>query len=506
MITRRNTSVFPASLLLVALTLISVVPNTGFRSPPRYDGAGYAVLGWSLSEGLGYREGSHPASPPHTHFPPVYPLVLAGLYRIGGTSFVAAHALSVAFTVAATVAFWCWFRRIYSFRIAILLGSALAINWTWGRTGGSIQSEPLYCLLSALALLAARGPNANRMRRGLLLGFLFAASVLTRHVGVCLATAIVLDMLLRRRVALAVVTLITTSVCLVPWLAWLHRVGRGSQASLFEFDGLLSLLGHQLLFYTRRMPDQLLGPFVEIATVYVNRPLVATLFTGGAVAFTAIVARGWWRTLHFPGRRLAGLVPFCTLLLLLAWPFTEAGRFLIPLVPFLLVGALEGFSGLFRRLRLRHPRRRAAWLILILSLPYPVYAIATRRAEAQRSTHRDFDAACAWITHHGTTPGPILTHYPADLFWQTGRKAMETGTQDPRSIRRLIDQYGVAYLLVDENPFTNAPADPLSRFIVSQSDCVRLAWGPQGAVSVYRVIAPAHEGQAESASPSRAMP
>lgn len=490
MSTRRNGSVFPAGLLLVVLALASVIPSTGFRSPPRYDGAGYAVLGWSLSEGLGYREGSHPATPPHTHFPPVYPLVLAGLYRTSGTSFAAVHALSVAFTVAATIAFWCWFRRIYPSRIAILLGSALAINWTWGRTGGSIQSEPLYCLLSALALLVTRGPRANRTQRGLLVGFLLATSILTRHVGVCLAAAIALDMLLRRRVALAVVTLATTSACLVPWLAWLHHVGRGSQASLFEFAGLPSLLGHQFLFYTRRIPDQLLGPFVEIATVYLNRPLVSTLFTSGAVAFTAIVALGWWRTLHSPRRRLAGLVPFCTLLLLLAWPFTEAGRFLIPLVPFLLVGALEGLSGLFRRLCLKHPRRRAAWLILILSLPYPLYAIATRRAEAQRRTHRDFDAACTWIAHSGTTPGPILTHYPADLFWQTGRKAMEASTQDPKSICRLIDQYGVAYLLIDENPFTNAPADPLSRFIVSQSGRVRLAWGPQGAVSVYRVIAP----------------
>ncbi|WP_406700424.1 glycosyltransferase family 39 protein [Singulisphaera sp. Ch08] len=479
------------SLILLAMTLSSVFPNTGFRSPPRHDGAGYAVLGWSLASGLGYREGSHPATPPHTHFPPVYPLVLSGLYRIAGASFTAAHALSVAFTVAATIASWYWFRRLYPSGIALALGSALAVNWSWGRMGGAIQSEPLYCLLSVLTLLVASGARANRPQQGILLGLLVAASILTRHVGVCLAAAVVLDMLLRRRVVLAVVTLVTTSICLVPWLAWLHRVGHGSQASLFEFAGLPSLLGRQLLFYTRRIPDQLLGPFVEIATVYVNRPLISALATSGAIAFTAIVALGWWRTLHSKRRRLAGLVPSCTLLLLLAWPFTEAGRFLIPLVPVLLIGAVEGGSELFRHLRIRHPRKWAAWFLLILSLPYPLYAIATGRAEAQRRTYRDFDAACAWIAHTAPTPGPILTHYPADLYWQTGRRALETSTEDPDSIDRLIDQYGVAYLLIDENPFTNAGADPLSRFVASQRNRVQLAWGPQGAVSVYRVIAPA---------------
>lgn len=478
---------FRTSLLLAALALASVVPNTGFRSPPRHDGAGYAVLGWSLSKGLGYREGSHPATPPHTHFPPFYPLILAGLFQVNGASLIAAHGLSVACTVAATIAFWCWLRQFYPSRIACLVGSALAINWTWGRIGGSLLSEPLFCLLSALALLATRGARTDQPQRGLVLGVLLAACLLTRHVGVCLVGAVVFDLLLRRRLAVTAVSLVTSLVCLLPWLTWLQRVGRGSQANLFEVEGLVSLVGHQLLFYLRRIPDQLVGPFVEIATVYVKRPQVSAVFTIGAIAFTLLVTLGWCRTLTRRRQRLAGLVPLGTLTLLLLWPFTEAGRFLIPLVPFLLVGAVEGLTLLLRRLRFRHPRRQAAWLILIISLPYPLYAIATQRAEAQRNTYRDFDAACAWIARNASTPGPILTHYAADLFWQTGKKALATEGEDLPSIDRLITQYGVAYLLIDENPFTNAPLDPLSRYVAARPGHVRLVWGPRGAVTIYAV-------------------
>jgi len=46
-----------------------------------------------------------------------------------------------------------------------------------------------------------------------------------------------------------------------------------------------------------------------------------------------------------PRRRLAGLIALFTLALLLVWPFTEAGRFLFPIVPFLLVGATEALLG-----------------------------------------------------------------------------------------------------------------------------------------------------------------
>jgi hypothetical protein len=340
---RRARGTLGAGFTLVALVMISVVPNTGFHSPPRYDGAGYAVLGWSLATGLGYREGSHPVASPHTHFPPGYPLVLSGLIRACGPSLPAMHSLSVGFTVAATIAFWSWFRRLFRPEIAFLLGMALAINWTWGRIGGAIQSEPLYDLLSALTLLAVTGPRARAPRRGLLIGPLLAACIMTRHVGACLAAAVVLDLILKRRIVVALVALATTVACVVPWLAWLHRVGRGSQANLFEFADLILLVGRQVLFYTRRIPDQLLGPFVEIATVYARRPLLASVATCGAAVVTAIIILGWCRTLRSVRRRIAGLVPLCTLLLLLAWPFTEAGRFLVPLVPFLLVGAVVGW-------------------------------------------------------------------------------------------------------------------------------------------------------------------
>ena len=57
---------------------------------------------------------------------------------------------------------------------------------------------------------------------------------------------------------------------------------------------------------------------------------------------------GWLARVRRPRRRLAGLVPMLTLGLLVCWPYTEAGRFLVPLLPFLLIGAFEGLLGLAR--------------------------------------------------------------------------------------------------------------------------------------------------------------
>src|SRR4051794_18257121 len=95
-----------SAVAVAILAFGSSLANTRFNAPPRFDGAGYAVLGRSIAEGLGYREGSHPDAPPHTHFPPGYPLALASCFRAWGPSAAAAHALSLACTTVGVVAFW----------------------------------------------------------------------------------------------------------------------------------------------------------------------------------------------------------------------------------------------------------------------------------------------------------------------------------------------------------------------------------------------------------------
>src|SRR5262245_32322808 len=202
---RRRMVVAMASAGLIAATsALAVGGNTDWSAPPRYDGAGYAVLARALLEGQGYRAIDHPDRPRHAHFPPGYPLLLAATWRVTGISTTAARAVSVLCTVGASLAAWCWFRRMMTPTTALILGLALSVNWLWARTGGAIQSEPLYLLLGQSTILVAaragRTPSARAFRvDGVALGVLLAACLLTRHVAVGLAMAVLLDLALRRR-------------------------------------------------------------------------------------------------------------------------------------------------------------------------------------------------------------------------------------------------------------------------------------------------------------------
>jgi 4-amino-4-deoxy-L-arabinose transferase-like glycosyltransferase len=479
-----------AALLTLACAL-SIAATTRWHAPPRFDGAGYALLARSLSEGHGYRQIEHPDQPPHTHYPPGYPLALAVLWHLtGGPSALSAHALSAFCTTGAVLLTWLWFRRLVPDRPAFLLALALALNWLWARDAAVIRSEPLFQLLTAASvLLADTLARSGRVGPALALGLTLGAAVLTRHVGAMLALACLLHLLLARRWRPAALTAVVAVAVVAPWAYRLLTTPRPTQLDLIGPERGLSLLAAQSLFYLRRMPDLLTGPFVEVGTVF--RPWLTVPMTAWAALASAMILAGWLRMLKNPSRRLASLVPLATLPLLLVWPFTEAGRFLIPLLPFLLLGATEGVAAILTRVcRPLAPRATtlAASLVLAAGLPYAAYAAASDRAGAEARIQAGFDSACAWIAAHADRPGPLLTRYPGDAFWLTGRQALAPDPSTP--IDAQIDRYAIAYILIEGQRFARADADPLAAYVADHPSRVHLLWRSPLGASVYEVRNP----------------
>ena len=504
-----------AACVLGMVTVLGMIGHGDLSSPPRYDGAGYAVLARSLAEGRGYRAIDHPDEPLHAHFPPGYPAFLALVRTAAGPSAYAFHLASCLCTVGATLAAWCWFRRMYPRDVALLLGLALAINWIWSRTGSSIQSEPLYELLCQLTILVATASaSTRRPSLSAALGLLMAACLLTRHVALGLVLAILLDLWIRGQWKTALAAAMVSALLACPWIAWVAAVGGTgrTQAGLLAQGGsdLLARSVAQGIFYLQRIPDQITGPLVEVATTLGRSPVAVIAANLWASLGTGVILIGWGHALRRPRRRLAGLIPLLTLGLLLAWPYTEAGRFLVPLIPCLLVGAVEGLGSLCHRVAHRSghriPRRRlvhgAAVLVLIASVPYSAYAIFSGRSRGREVANRDFDAACEWIVDNGARPGPVLTRHPGEVFLATGRKALEVSTSErpgdadasPDEVDRTIARYGVAYLVLDEDRYAGAPPGPLVRFVAERPGRVRMAWRGTSGVAVYEVL-PGTSGQ-----------
>lgn len=476
----RRAAWFAHAALITLVGAVSLGLNADFSDPPRYDGAGYAVLARSIAEGRGYREIDRPDSPRHAHFPPGYPLVLAALWKITGVSAFSAHAFSFGCTLVAIGLSWQIFRSWFRSNVALLMGLTLAVNWKWARDGTGIQSEPLFLVLSqATVLVSIWVSRCGGLWPSAVLGMLLGATILTRHVAIALAAAVVFDLVCQQKRREALVIVAIGVLVISPWIVWLAMVRTGTQVGLVPTATLASTISANSLFYVRRLLDQIIGPVIEVATVF--RPRAKTAATVVALIASITIAGNWIRLIRNKRRRLAGLVPVFTLALLLAWPFTEAGRFLLPIIPFLIVALVEGCATMTSRLRGPKPRILAAGLILAISLPYSIYAIASKRSEAARRTNRDFDAACQWIANQ-TQPGPVLTRHPGEVFWATGRKAVSPDSGD---ITTLISRYSVAFLLIDDERFANASKSPLGRYVIENPERVEKTLKTDGPHPVY---------------------
>ena len=107
---------------------------------------------------------------------------------------------------------------------------------------------------------------------------------------------------------------------------------------------------------------------------------------------------------------------------------------------------------------------------------------------------------------HAIRPGPVLTRHPGEVFWQTGRQALEVPTSerpgdvdaDADAIDRTIARYRVAYLLIDRGRYALEPPGPLARFVDEHPERVRKVWdraADRSAVAIYEVM------PAETSSP-----
>jgi len=476
------------ALILSTATLATM----SWTEPPRFDGAGYATLGRAIAEGRGYRDISRPDAPRHTHFPPGYPGFLALIWKPAGTDHperftTLAHAASIGCMAIGVWSVGRWWFATEPSQVAACLTLALAVNWTWVRTGGVIRSEPLAIALGGLTLvLARRVSKAQAWSVGMVgLTLVMGVGILTRQVFVCWACALILDLGLRRGRSLALWLSAGVVVLAAPWVGWQVRVGSGSQSGLFRRDELSTLIPNQALFYARRIPDAVAGPFIEVATVFGRTSWLAALATAVGVVATSVVLLGWVRLGRTPRRRLGGLIPLLTLPLLLAWPFTEAGRFLVPLVPFILMGAVEGGAFLFDRWDVDRPKLWAARMVLALSIPYSAYAVVSNRAQAERSTQRDFDSACSWLASQTAPEGPVMARHPGDAAWLSGRLAVEIPEGGVSKVIEAIRRDRVAFLILDEDRYARSPDNPL-RSIINQSGRFRKVWGG-GTTSIYQV-------------------
>jgi hypothetical protein len=458
----------PAVLALIHLIIAALAfhhePFTGG------DDATYIALARSLIRRHDYTDIWDPAMPPHTQYPPIFPMMLAASLLAGLTPEYGLKALMVVISTLAVFASCVWLKRVTTAGVAFCAGFFVAVSPEIFRLGQEILSDGAFWFFAILALLlwhkAERGDEDEQ--RSMPAGWVVAAAVatlaayFTRSAGAPLLLAIFIWLAIRKQFkAIGIVAAMSAPPIFLWWLRGRAKGAGGYLAPFLSVDPYNPALGHV-------NAAALLDRVGQNAHYYSSRHLSRLVFgtprTGVffGIAFAAAVLYGWSRRARKPGLADVWLPLYLALVIL--WPVAwSSPRFLLPVVPLLALYVGETIATLSRAAS--SPRIFAAAMLLagVVTVQSELrrqvdIGISCREGYASGETYpctepvfRDF-IITADRARGKLPPGSVvISRKPTIFFEHSGYQSiLYPLTSKPEALFALADSVHAKYLIIDQ--------------------------------------------------------
>jgi hypothetical protein len=473
---RREAPHAPGRLLWIALAgLVAVHALLAYLlfDPKPFvggDNAGYMALAEALRTGRGYVDLYLPALPKHAQYPPFYPIVLALIGVLGG-GLIAFKALSAMFTAASVVVLFLLARSRVGDHAGLAVAGAFALNPVLLYYSHWVLSEAPFVFLTLLALWATEEMTTSNRR--LILAVVAASlAYLTRAAGLPLVLALIVALAWRRDWKKLALVAPAALAVVGGWWLWGKLAASGS-AHVYSSNFLLvnpyapeaGYIGPGDLF-TRTLAN------VRLYAVEVLPQSLAGVAPGGGVGLAALLASllvvalaliAWVRDI----RRVKVMELFTLLYagLIFLWPqvWTDR-RFLLPLLPVLLVHAAAGVVWCFDFLRAKRPvwiLPAAGALLILLAVPDHIRAVSFNQ-RCMRFYRQGDSLACyppAWRAfvltadwvRENTDSDAIVVNRKPRLFYYFARRRGEVYpfTADDDQMLGFLNDLGADYVIVD---------------------------------------------------------
>jgi hypothetical protein len=448
---------FYFALLLLVLTLIlgSEQMVKGVTGVYHDDGI-YVSTAKALAEGQGYRLINLPDTPAQTKYPPMYSIFLALIWMICPT-FPDNLVLMQWFTLScggafAGLAYIYLVRFGYVSRGVAAASAVITISATQFLYFSTlVLSDIPFALVTTVVLWRLEKQEEGffgSKKTQFLLGGLLSLPFLTRTIGILFLPLAFYRMLARRRPIAW--SMVGCALFLLPWFLWIMSVFRWNSTgstSMYYTDYLT-------WWYTYLKPAFIYVPLwnllyvalgsANIGVVLFNTNLFSPVWALPFVALLGLVIWGFVVTDMLKGRILPIFLAGY-LLILLVWPWPP-GRFLIPILPFLVAYFFHGMEKIFLRLPARfHPRKillSIGAILITFNLAYAshVHSLTKIRNYPFFSPTIDqvkwesYEDIFDWILKHTEADDIIASGLDTMIYLYTGRQGFRPFRASPISI------------------------------------------------------------------------
>ena len=466
-------------LLLALLAIMAVVVNIEpFPVGVYQDDGIYTILAKSLATGQGFRYLNLPEAPNATHYPPLYPLFLAGLWKAfpsfpaNITLFKFANAAFMG--VAAFMALRFARRQVgMSQWTAVLSAGAFTVCAPLILHAVMVLSESMFLAALFPVLFACeRAARTGDRRDALIAGAAAGALALVRTIGAVAIPATALALAIRRKWLPAALVWIAGLAVMLPWQLWIATYDRqlpdvflGRYGSYGGWlmggitEGGIAWVGQLIVFN--------LGVLSEgMSLLLTVDRLPAAIRWLATLAITAFFAGGWWLM-----RRRAPVAAWMVALYLaviVSWPF-EPPRFIFAVWP--VIGMIMGLAvhavvtwrpSSAPRFRVMQAAAVAMAAGLIIGYARYNYLGAENRwwSQTQAFVANRSKPMAEWVIANTAADAVIATDDDVLMHLYTGRRTVPNFTFTPQeymtpktrrfeteTLRTIMRLYDVDYLL-----------------------------------------------------------
>jgi hypothetical protein len=367
-------------------------------------------------------------------YPPVFPLLLAPVYRVLGLNLWAMKLEQVIFFLLVLVVLYRYWRDSLDFTWLLACIALLGLNPSfWSAKDDILSDVPFLLFFYLAALLVRSAPDVSSVKWGALVGVVLYLCTGTRSVGIVLVPALILFDLLRHR---RITRLTATSVLICGALLVLQRAIAGSaEGSYFEqLHPTLAGVGSNFLSYARSLATFWLGTSRGVLAF-------ALLIIAGALALVGTyvhIKRGLTILEAF-------LAPYLTVVLI--WPARQGLRLLFPLIPLFVYLTLLGLRQLSLAIRARYASVILPAFLLLAGLSYAAtYRTATYGTIRQVNGLPSFHELCARVRDGSNPDDVFIFRYARALSLFTSRPAATYQSSDA-DLWRFMRQVHATYVI-----------------------------------------------------------
>lgn len=476
---------------ILTLTFL-IVYSTVFDSKVSLvgDNASYYILAKSVANGDGYKNIHHSEKEPHIHYPPGYPVIVAGVIAMFSDDIVNVKILNGVLLFGAVILLFFIIKQItQNSHIAFASCFILLLNYHVLTYSTIMMSEMTFMFFSFICIwlflrLDFSVPIGKNYRFWILV-IALSFAFYTRSVALALFVSIAISLFLRKEWRYFGSLIFGFMMLQIPWMirnsdlpknSYIHQLSLKNpyqpELGTMNFSDLLERIWLNLERYiTKEIPS---GVLQTTEIVYVEGATIEQWSLG--LFLISIALFGLFRLQKAKVFIALYMLAFFGLLIL--WPHVWYGtRFLVPLIPLILFLAVFGISEFLKIVKLKFFRKLQQYipsvlfilLLLVWSCCYGYYSINKLRDNAEgvySNNYQNYFDLAEWVNKN--TPENSITCARKDgLFYLFSRKHV-TGyknTDDREAQIEFLKRKNVDYVVVEQLGYSST-----SKYLVPAID------------------------------------